>query len=605
MKRICQLFLLLFLCLTSALTSAQNLLYQKIEQEKSNGATFERVEGIFTRAESNNEILREFRNPEEVSFMEYNSEVVDELPRTISLEILLNNKTEIIELVAVDNDFYNYVVTTSENEAFPANRAIKHYRGVIENDQNSLAALSFSQEHVGGIVANDKGNFNVSLLNDTNNIITFNENNLQEIPDFECGTVDDGMADYDPDILNLQSKTTFALAEKCVRFYYEIEYDIFQNKGSILNVESYLSTIFNQVGILYENENIKTSISEIKIWTTPDPFNGGDTTTLLTEFQNHTSSFNGDLGQLLTFRSIGGGRAAGFSGLCNPFVSQRLSVSGIHSSHIINNIYSWNVMVITHEFGHIFGSRHTHACVWNGNNTAIDGCSGATEGSCGLPGIPAAGGTIMSYCHTQSVGINFSLGFGSQPGNLIRSRVANASCLNDCSPYCFENLNITSTVPNGYFDERKVSNNIIATNPIFNGASAEYSAGNSITLKPGFRSYSGSVTHLFISGCMVSKNSTGTNQTSSYKQEENNTVLNEDFFVNLYPNPTPDVITIESNEDIIAWEIADNTGKALKSEKVNNLKKFETDFAYLSTGVYFIRIYLANGQFVYKKMIKQ
>ena len=104
---------------------------------------------------------------------------------------------------------------------------------------------------------------------------------------------------------------------------------------------------------------------------------------------------------------------------------------------------------------------------------------------------------------------------------------------------------------------------------------------------------------------MVSENSTSVYQTSSYKQEENNTELNEEFFVNLYPNPTPDIITIESNEEIIAWEIADNTGKTLQTAKINNLKKFEVDFAYLSTGVYFIRIYLENGQVVYKKMIKQ
>ena len=35
----------------------------------------------------------------------------------------------------------------------------------------------------------------------------------------------------------------------------------------------------------------------------------------------------------------------------------------------------------------------------------------------------------MSYCHLQNVGINFNLGFGSQPGNVIRNSVANASCI--------------------------------------------------------------------------------------------------------------------------------------------------------------------------------
>jgi hypothetical protein len=91
-------------------------------------------------------------------------------------------------------------------------------------------------------------------------------------------------------------------------------------------------------------------------------------------------------------------------------------------------------MVSTHELGHLWGSRHTHACVWNGNNTAIDGCSGSTEGSCSLPGYPSQGGTIMSYCHLQSVGINFNEGFGPQPGNVIRNSVANASCTSPCGP---------------------------------------------------------------------------------------------------------------------------------------------------------------------------
>lgn len=100
-------------------------------------------------------------------------------------------------------------------------------------------------------------------------------------------------------------------------------------------------------------------------------------------------------------------------------------------------------MVVTHEFGHLFGSRHTHACIWNGNNTAIDGCGSCQENAdpnipgcnwCTQPPVPSNGGTIMSYCHITSAGINFSLGFGPQPGNVIRDRVANGSCLSACDP---------------------------------------------------------------------------------------------------------------------------------------------------------------------------
>jgi hypothetical protein len=89
--------------------------------------------------------------------------------------------------------------------------------------------------------------------------------------------------------------------------------------------------------------------------------------------------------------------------------------------------------VVTHEIGHNLGSSHTHACVWNGNNTAIDGCGPTAGYSEGCTAALPVAGTIMSYCHLVSgVGIDFNLGFGPQPGDRIRSEVYNAPCLAAC-----------------------------------------------------------------------------------------------------------------------------------------------------------------------------
>src|SRR5204862_2346878 len=97
----------------------------------------------------------------------------------------------------------------------------------------------------------------------------------------------------------------------------------------------------------------------------------------------------------------------------------------------------WTVEVVTHEQGHLMSSQHTHACAWNGNGTAIDGCGPAAgypyEGSCSGAPIPSNGGTIMSYCHLLNVGINFTLGFGPQPKNAILNVINNASCLTSCT----------------------------------------------------------------------------------------------------------------------------------------------------------------------------
>lgn len=211
----------------------------------------------------------------------------------------------------------------------------------------------------------------------------------------------------------------------------EADYDIFQDKGS--GTAGWVTGLMNEVITLYANENISSVVSQIVVWDTPSPYSSTSSSGMLSDFQNNLNGFNGDLGQLLSYQASGG-IAAGFSGICNSNPDNSLSFSNVQSSYSTVPTYSWSVMVVTHEFGHLWGSRHTHACVWNGNNTAIDGCSGQTEGSCGLPGFPSQGGTIMSYCHLQSVGINFNEGFGPQPGNVIRNSVANASCTAPCGP---------------------------------------------------------------------------------------------------------------------------------------------------------------------------
>ena len=94
------------------------------------------------------------------------------------------------------------------------------------------------------------------------------------------------------------------------------------------------------------------------------------------------------------------------------------------------------MQVVAHEMGHNFGSSHTHDCVWGpNNNQQIDDCGSLVlgGGSCynpSAPIVPSGGGTIMSYCHLNSVGIDFTKGFGTEPGNLIRQEHSTCMCDN-------------------------------------------------------------------------------------------------------------------------------------------------------------------------------
>ncbi len=255
--------------------------------------------------------------------------------------------------------------------------------------------------------------------------------------DFVCATGDDGPVGAD-EVISYWDATRMVkgvapIVDKAVpganvKIYVEADYDLFQNKGSVAATTSYVTGLFSQSAALYSGESIPIVMSQLVVWDRRSPYKGNSSSALLASFQKNRKTFNGDLGHLIALRG-GGGIAAGFNGFCAANRADSQCFSGINPTYANVPTYSWTVMVFTHEMGHLMGSRHTHACVWNGNNTQIDGCS-TPEGTCSQVGYPAGGGTVMSYCHLSGrPGINFNNGFGPQPGNVLRSRFAAASCL--------------------------------------------------------------------------------------------------------------------------------------------------------------------------------
>jgi hypothetical protein len=337
-----------------------------------------------------------------------------------------------LELVEVFPFAPGFSVKTAPSMQSVTAPAGKHYRGIIMGQERSVAAISVYDDHIMGLISHPSatGNLIIGQLDGNENHIIYQDDQIAHLNGFEC-QAEDNNVNYTSDELRGDHSGTRALTD-CVRLYFEVNYDIYLNKGSsTANVTSFVTGIFNQVSTLYASEQINTVISEIVIWTQASPYNGTSSSAMLNAFTAYRQGFNGDFAQLLSYQASGG--IAYVDGFCRSNPDYSMSYSGIQSTYQNVPTYSWTVEVVAHEFGHLFGSQHTHACVWNGNNTAIDGCY-TTEGGCPNPGLPTSGGgTIMSYCHLTNVGINFSNGFGPQPGNIIRSRVASATCLQACS----------------------------------------------------------------------------------------------------------------------------------------------------------------------------
>ena len=133
---------------------------------------------------------------------------------------------------------------------------------------------------------------------------------------------------------------------------------------------------------------------------------------------------------------------------------------------INNPTVVWDILSVSHEIGHNFGSPHSHC--YNGlegNASAIDQCrSGEVDGhgACysgtqSLPG-PAGtrSGTIMSYCHliggygsmALTFGTNFA--YGVQPGREAAHMNSYISSVASSNPSCIALVSVPALFSNGF-----------------------------------------------------------------------------------------------------------------------------------------------------------
>lgn len=341
-----------------------------------------------------------------------------------------------LDLYRVDIFSSTARIKTSDGLTMTPNPENVFYRGIISGNSNSLAIVSVFKDKIQVLFADENGNKRIQQTED-GSYIAFEDKDILIPSPMNC-FVDDS-AENSP-IQNEDLSSSRNMTGNCVEVYVECDFKSYQDNGSNLaTTEAWATALWHEVITLYGNESIPVIVSDIFVYTSTDPYASLATTSaILTAFTAHidTLTYNGRLAHFLSTRALGGG-IAWINVICSN--SNQTAVSTSLSTTIVPvPTFSWNVECVTHEMGHNMGSPHTHACAWNGNNTAIDGCgpaAGYSEGACPTAPLPVSG-TIMSYCHlVGGVGINFNNGFGTQPGNLIRSKYNNATCnTGTCSP---------------------------------------------------------------------------------------------------------------------------------------------------------------------------
>jgi cysteine-rich repeat protein len=199
----------------------------------------------------------------------------------------------------------------------------------------------------------------------------------------------------------------------------------------------YLASLAAAATAIYERDvSVRLRFSYIRVWTTTDPWSATQTTDQLREVSDYWTDPGHnmdavagphDLVHFISGKAVRGG-VAYLNAICNSSIGFGVSqVYGDFDLGVPSQI--WDVLVVTHEMGHNFGSPHTHCYA-----SPVDRCYNQEGGACYSGGVVASRGTIMSYCHLLSGGLaNIDLVFGSTVSARIRNVVGDAECLEPLS----------------------------------------------------------------------------------------------------------------------------------------------------------------------------
>jgi metallopeptidase family M12-like protein len=181
--------------------------------------------------------------------------------------------------------------------------------------------------------------------------------------------------------------------------------------GNVSAMTAYITTLLGAASVIYERDvQVHLALNLVQAWTTTDPYSSTSTRTQLDEVGDwwHTNrpktSYPRTTVHYMSGKPVSGG-IAWLDVLCMGDFSQGGGHwGGAYGVTQVNAAYPsspWDLLAVTHELGHNFGSPHTHCY-----SPPIDMCYNAETGCYSGPIVNPGplGGTIMSYCHLLAGG---------------------------------------------------------------------------------------------------------------------------------------------------------------------------------------------------------
>src|SRR5690606_35117841 len=149
------------------------------------------------------------------------------------------------------------VVRTKSGQNLEFDKASKsvYYQGFFEGYENSHFALSILGNEIIGIgTIPGIGDVNLGKLENAEQYIFFSESALSHGNPFSCEATDDYEAEMWVEGFTPTGGGPSRLLGDCVGVYFEIDEDIFLDKGGVIEAAEYVTALFNEVAILYSND---------------------------------------------------------------------------------------------------------------------------------------------------------------------------------------------------------------------------------------------------------------------------------------------------------------------------------------------------------------
>lgn len=375
------------------------------------------------------------------------AEIVRNRHEKITIDLPSGNKvvrTQLTRFELLTPDAKIVAGTDAGDRQIDMNNSFVVYTSDLHDRNAPMIVLTIFENDASAFVSTEHDVFILTRkdLKDANSEhIFYQDSKIQGKRDMICGT--DGLELPDR-VRSLQNNLTgevkdFSTSQLLkANIAVESDYETFLFYGGVQNAASYILRLLAPVSAIYIRDiNIQIQSSYLRVWeTSADPYNGTTSSVLLNEFRSYWNANMGGvprtLAHYITTRPGGLGGIAWVNVLCSNLNSgYGYAFSDIDGT--FNNLpaYSWDVMVVSHETGHNFGSPHTHNCSWPGG--PIDSCY-AVEGGCYNGPAISRVGTIMSYCHLNG-SISLTNGFGQLPSELIRIYAESAPCLNNVTGF--------------------------------------------------------------------------------------------------------------------------------------------------------------------------